>query len=63
MKTSVESFIHRENVNNFKRRLEAPTDKAQRRMLLRLLAEEESQRRAVGGEAETADLGSSPSAA
>ena len=26
MKTSVESFIHSENIQNFRKRLEAPTD-------------------------------------
>jgi hypothetical protein len=40
MKTSVESFIQSENVKNFKKRLEASTDEAQRRVLLTLLAEE-----------------------
>jgi hypothetical protein len=29
MKTPVESFIHSENIKNFKKRLEAPTDDAQ----------------------------------
>ena len=40
--TPVESFIHRENLKNFKKRLEGPTEEAQRRMLLRLLAKEEA---------------------
>jgi hypothetical protein len=42
MKTSVESFIHSENIQNFRKRLEAPTDDTQRKMLLTLLAEEEA---------------------
>jgi hypothetical protein len=63
MKTSVESFIQSENIKNFKKRLEAPTDHAQRRVLLRLLAEEKAKAEPFsGGEAETADLGSSRSA-
>jgi hypothetical protein len=39
---SVESFIHRENIKNFKKRVEASTDDAQRTTLLRLLAEEKA---------------------
>jgi hypothetical protein len=31
MKTSVESFIHSENIQNFRKRLEAPTDDTQRK--------------------------------
>ena len=38
----VESFIHRENIKNFTQRLEAPTDDAQRKTLLTLLAEEKA---------------------
>jgi hypothetical protein len=37
-----ESFAHRENLKVLKKQLEAPTDEAQRSMLLRLLAEEEA---------------------
>jgi hypothetical protein len=40
MKTSV--FIQSENIKNFKKLLEAPTDQAQRRVLLTLLAEEKA---------------------
>ena len=40
MKTSIESFIQSENIKNFKKRLESPTDAAQRETLLTLLAEE-----------------------
>ena len=35
-----ESFIHSENIKNFTKRLESPTDEAQRKTLLMLLAEE-----------------------
>jgi hypothetical protein len=42
MMTPVESFIHNENIKNFKKRLEATTDDAQRKTLLTLLAEEEA---------------------
>jgi hypothetical protein len=42
MKTSVKSFVHNENIKNFKKRLEAVTDDAQRRVLLTLLAEEKA---------------------
>jgi hypothetical protein len=42
LKTTVESFIHRENIKLFKKQLEAPTNEAQRKMLLRLLAEEKA---------------------
>jgi hypothetical protein len=38
----VESFIRRENIKNFKKRLEASTDDAQRKTLLSLLAEEKA---------------------
>ena len=39
--TPVESFIHRENIKNFERRLaDRTTDEEQRRMLARLLSEE-----------------------
>ncbi|HLO22128.1 MAG TPA: hypothetical protein VK193_01730 [Methyloceanibacter sp.] len=36
-----ESFAQRENLKLLKKQLEAPTDEARRKMLLRLLAEEE----------------------
>jgi hypothetical protein len=42
MKTPIEHFIHRENIKFFKERLAAPTDEAQRKTLLTLLAEEEA---------------------
>jgi hypothetical protein len=42
MNTSVKSFVHNENIKNFKKRLEAVTDDAQRRVLLTLLAEEKA---------------------
>jgi hypothetical protein len=42
MKAAVESFVHRENIKNFKKRLETPVDDAQQKMLLTLLAEEEA---------------------
>jgi len=38
----MESFIYSENIKIFKRRLEAPTDDTQRKILLTLLAEEEA---------------------
>jgi hypothetical protein len=42
MDTSLEKFITDENIRNFRKRLEAPTDEAQRATLLRLLAYEEA---------------------
>jgi hypothetical protein len=42
MSSSVERFIQRENIRNFRRRLEAATDEGQRKTLLALLAEEEA---------------------
>jgi hypothetical protein len=42
MKTSLESFVHRQNLKLFKKQLEAPTNEAQRTMLLRLLAQEQA---------------------
>ena len=39
---AVESFIHRENVALFRRRLAELHDDAERRVLLQLLAEEEA---------------------
>lgn len=38
----MERFIHNQNIKLFKKQLEAPTDEAQRKMLLRLLAEEQA---------------------
>jgi hypothetical protein len=61
MKTSMESFIQSENIKNFRKRLETPTDDAQRRVLLRLLAEEEAKGEQLV--AKPADLGSSRSVA
>jgi hypothetical protein len=40
MNRSLQKFIHEENIKNFKKRLEAPVDEAQRQTLLKLLAEE-----------------------
>ena len=42
MSSSIERFIQRENIRNFKKRLEAAADEAQRKTLLALLAEEEA---------------------
>ena len=42
MDISLEKFIANENIKNFRKRLEASTDEAQRAILLRLLAEEEA---------------------
>ena len=43
MMTPVESFIHRENIKNFEKRLADPTtDEARRKMLATLLAEEKA---------------------
>jgi hypothetical protein len=52
--TPVESFIHSENIKNFKKRLEAPTDDTQRKMLLTLLAEEEAKGEQLVAEADIA---------
>ena len=38
----MEEFVHRENLKIFKRQLALVKDEAQRRLLLRLLAEEEA---------------------
>ena len=38
----MEGFIHRENLALFRKRLAEPCDDAQRRLLLKLLAEEEA---------------------
>jgi bacterioferritin (cytochrome b1) len=42
MDISSEKFITNENIKNFRKRLEAPTDEVQRAILLRLLAQEEA---------------------
>ena len=43
MMTPVESFIHRENIKNFEKRLaDRTTDEDHRKMLARLLAEEKA---------------------
>jgi hypothetical protein len=42
MDISLEKFITNENIKNFRKRLEAPTDEAQRAILLRLLVQEEA---------------------
>jgi hypothetical protein len=42
MRTTVEGFIHRENIKLFTEQLEAPITEAKRKMLLRLLAQEEA---------------------
>ena len=39
---SVETFVRQQNLDNFKRQIEAATDPIQRKMLLTLLAEEEA---------------------
>jgi hypothetical protein len=39
---SMENFIHTENLKLLKKQLETSTDDAQRKVLLRLLAEEEA---------------------
>jgi hypothetical protein len=46
----MERFIHRENLKLFRQQLEATTDEARRRMLLRLLAEEEAKNDQLGDE-------------
>jgi hypothetical protein len=38
----MEQFIHRQNLAHFRKLLAQPTDEAQRRMLMKLLAEEEA---------------------
>ncbi len=48
----MERFIHRQNLKLLKKQLEAPTDDARRRMLLRLLAEEEAKNEQLGDEDE-----------
>jgi hypothetical protein len=51
---SVESFVHRQNLKLLKKQLEAPANEAQRKMLLRLLAEEEAKGEQLVGEGEAA---------
>jgi hypothetical protein len=46
----MEHFIHRENLKLFRQQLEATTDEDRRRMLLRLLAEEEAKNEQLGDE-------------
>jgi hypothetical protein len=41
MHESHEEYVRRKNIENFKRRLDAAPDEGERRMLLRLLAEEQ----------------------
>jgi hypothetical protein len=53
MKTSVERFINRENIKNFKKRLEGPINEAQRKTLLALLAEEEAKAEQLAKQAGT----------
>jgi hypothetical protein len=49
--TPVESFIHRENIKNFERRLaDRTTDEDQRKMLARLLAEEKVKAQSQNGQ-------------
>jgi hypothetical protein len=45
MNRSLEEFINRENIKNVRKRLEAPADEAQQKILLKLLAEEEAKAR------------------
>ena len=49
----MERFIHRQNLALFRKRLAEPCDDAQRRVLLKLLAEEEA-RELVSNEAKAA---------
>jgi len=50
MMTPVESFIHRENIKNFERRLaDRTTDEEQRKMLARLLADERAKAQSQNG--------------
>ena len=50
MMTPVESFIHRENIKNFARRLaDRRTDEDQRKILARLLAEEKAKAQSQNG--------------
>jgi len=46
----MERFIHRENLKLFRQQLETTTDEARRRMLLKLLAEEEAKNEQLGDE-------------
>ena len=38
----MDSFIHRQNLEHYRKQLAATTDEAQRRMILKLLADEEA---------------------
>jgi hypothetical protein len=38
----MEQFVHRQNLAHFRKLLAQPTDETQRRMLLKLIAEEEA---------------------
>jgi len=49
----MQHFIHRENLKLLKKQIEATTDDARRRMLLRLLAEEEAKGEQLGDEGGT----------
>ena len=54
--TPVESFIHRENIKNFERRIaDRTTDEGQRKMLARLLAKKKPKPSAFAGKAKTAN--------
>jgi hypothetical protein len=56
MKTSVERFINRENIKNFRKRLDQGlVDDAQRETLLALLAEEEAKAEQLARQAENDD--------
>lgn len=44
----MESFVHRENLERFRRLLAQTTDEAERRTILKLLAEEEAKERFPG---------------
>jgi hypothetical protein len=52
----MQHFIHRENLKLLKKQLEATTDEARRRMLLRLLAVEEAKGEQLGGDETGAHL-------
>lgn len=47
----VEKFVHEENIKLFRKRLEATTDEAQRKTLMKLLAEEEAKAARLAREA------------
>jgi len=48
MRESQEEFLHRANVANYKRQLAIATDEVQRRLLVKLLADEASSARDRG---------------